>query len=95
MVPKGLQEALLQAVHGAAGSGHFGVTKTLLRQRFYWGQFRRDIVDFCRLCNPCIARKGPPLRSHARLQQFPVGAPIEKVAVDVVVPLPLSDSGNP
>ena len=35
-------------MHGAAGSGHFGLTETLcrLRQSFYWGQFRRDVEDF-------------------------------------------------
>jgi len=37
VVPKGLQDVVLKAMHGAAGSGHFGVTKTLRRlsQGFY------------------------------------------------------------
>ena len=96
VVPHGLQEAVLEAMHGAAGSGHFGVTKTLrrLRQSFYWGQCRRDVEDFCRRCDACTARKGPPGRSHAPLQQHTVGAPMERVAVDVVGPLPRSDKGN-
>ena len=96
MVPKGLQRTVLEAMHGAAGSGHFGVAKTLrcLRQMFYWGQSQRDVEDFCRRCDPCTARKGPPGRSHAPLQQFLVGAPMERVAVDVVGPLPRSDGGN-
>ena len=96
VVPKGLREGVLKAMHGAAGSGHFGVRKTLrrLRQSFYWGQCRRDVEDFCRRCDPCTARKGPSGRSHAPLQQFPVGAPMERVAVDVVGPLPRSDRGN-
>ena len=96
VVPRGLQETVLEAMHGAAGSGHFGVTKTLrrLRQSFYWGQCRRDVEDFCRRCDACTARKGPPGRSHAPLQQCPVGAPMERVAVDIVGPLPRSDKGN-
>lgn len=96
VVPKDLRDAVLEAMHGAAGSGHFGVSKTLrrLRKGFYWGQCRRDVEDFCRRCDPCMARKGPPGRSHAPLQQFPVGAPMERVAVDVVGPLPCSDGGN-
>jgi len=42
VVPKGLQAEVLRAMHGAARSGHFGVTKTLvrLRQGFYLGQCR-------------------------------------------------------
>ena len=33
----------------------------------------------------------PPGRSHAPLQQFPIGALMERVAVDVVGPLPHSE----
>ncbi|XP_023193030.1 UPF0524 protein C3orf70 homolog isoform X1 [Xiphophorus maculatus] len=96
VVPKGLKDVVLQAMHGASGSGHFGVTKTLrrLRQGFYWGRCRRDVEDFCRRCDPCTARKGPTGQSHALLQQFVVGAPMERVAVDVMGPLPRSDKGN-
>lgn len=96
VVPKALREAVLQSTHGGVGTGHFGVTKTLrrLRQGFYWGQHKRDVEDFCRRCDNCTARKGPPGRSHAQLQQFPVGAPMERVGVDVVGPFPTTDSGN-
>lgn len=94
--PRAERLTVLQAVHGATGAGHFGVTKTLrrLRQSFYWGQFRRDVEDFCRRCDSCTAKKGPPEQSHAQLQQFPVGAPMERVGVDIVGPLPVTDSGN-
>ena len=96
VVPKGLRTAVLQGMHGASGSGHFGVTKTLrrLRQGFYWGHFRRDVEDFCRRCDLCTARKGPTGRSHAQLQQHLVGAPMERVAVDVMGPLPRTNKGN-
>ena len=65
VVPSGLQEAVLKAMHGAGGSGHFGVNKTLrrLRQSFYWGRQKRDVADFCRRCDLCVARKGPFGRS--------------------------------
>uniref|UniRef100_A0A8C7Y7T2 Gypsy retrotransposon integrase-like protein 1 n=1 Tax=Oryzias sinensis TaxID=183150 RepID=A0A8C7Y7T2_9TELE len=83
-------------MHGVAGSGHFGVAKTLrrLRQGFYWGRCRRDVEDFCRQCDPCIARKGPSGQSHAPLQPFQVGGPMERVAVDIVGPLPRSSRVN-
>ena len=96
VVPHSLRGEVLQAVHGAVGSGHFGVTKTLRRLRlgFYWGQHKRDVEDFCRRCDGCTARKGPTERSHAQLQQFPVGSPMERVGVDVVGPLPCTERGN-
>lgn len=96
VVPKDLKEQVLEAHHGLPGVGHFGVTKTLrrLRQAFYWGQSRRDVEDFCRRCDACTARKGPQDLSHAPLQSYQVGAPMDRVAVDVLGPLPRSRQGN-
>ncbi|KAJ8352139.1 hypothetical protein SKAU_G00236150 [Synaphobranchus kaupii] len=96
MVPQALWEEVLQSVHEAVDSGHFGVTKTVCRlhQGFYWGQHKRDVEDFCCRCDSCTARKGPPGRSHAQLQQFPMGFPMERVGVDVVGPLPCTDKEN-
>uniref|UniRef100_A0AAQ4RI62 Gypsy retrotransposon integrase-like protein 1 n=1 Tax=Gasterosteus aculeatus aculeatus TaxID=481459 RepID=A0AAQ4RI62_GASAC len=46
MVPRGMQGAVLEAMHGSAGSGHFGVTKTLrrVRQAFYWGRLKDFVL---------------------------------------------------
>jgi len=48
VVPKDLRDAVLEAMHGATRSGHFGVSKTLRRFRkgFYWDQCKRDVKDF-------------------------------------------------
>ena len=96
VVPRGMQGAVLKAMHGSAGSGHFGVNKTLrrVRQAFYWGRLRRDVEDFCRCCDLCTARKGPEGQSRAQLQQFPVGEPMQRLGVDVLGPLPLTNRGN-
>ncbi|XP_041929087.1 uncharacterized protein LOC121693610 [Alosa sapidissima] len=40
------------------------------------------------------AKKGPTRRWHALLQQYAVGAPMERVAVDVMGPLPVTEWGN-
>ena len=96
VVPRALRESVLKASHGTTGAGHFGVSKTLrrLRQSFYWGQLRRDVEDFCRRCDLCTAHKGPPEQSRAQLQQLAVGAPMERVAVDIMGPFPRTDKGN-
>ncbi|KAL7841639.1 hypothetical protein SRHO_G00253300 [Serrasalmus rhombeus] len=96
VVPRTLRESVLKVCHGSAGTGHFGVSKTLrrVRQSFYWGQVRRDVEDFCRRCDLCTAHKGPPDQSRAQLQQLAVGAPVERVAVDIMGPFPRSDKGN-
>ncbi len=96
VVPRDMQEAVLKAMHSSAGSGHFGVTKTLrrLRQAFYWGWLRRDVEDFCRRCDLCTACKGPQGQSRAQLQQFPVGEPMQRVGIDITGPFPRTTRGN-
>lgn len=96
VVPKALWETVLQTVHGAPGSGHSGVAKTLcrFRQGIYWGQHQRDVEDFFHRCDSCTARKGPTERLHAQLQQFPVGCPMERVRIDVLGPFPRTDKGK-
>ena len=96
VVPRALREEVLKASHGTTGAGHFGVSKTLrrLRQSCYWGQLRRDVEDFCRRCDLCTAYKGPADQSRAQLQQLAVGAPMERVAVDIMGPFPCTEKGN-
>uniref|UniRef100_A0A669CTB7 Integrase catalytic domain-containing protein n=1 Tax=Oreochromis niloticus TaxID=8128 RepID=A0A669CTB7_ORENI len=45
-------------------------------------------------CDTCTAQKGPTQRSTAPLQQYLVGAPMERVGVDVLGPFPVTESGN-
>ena len=73
VVPRVLRQTVLEQLHGGLGSGHLGTTKTLrrLRKGFYWGRHKRDVEDFCRQCDSCAPRKGPPGQSHVQLQQVP------------------------
>ncbi|KAG1957220.1 thy-1 membrane glycoprotein [Pimephales promelas] len=71
LVPHALRPEVLRWVHGAAGAGHFGNSKTVrrLRQRFYWPGCRQDTEMYVHCCDICTAQKGPSQRSHAPLQQ--------------------------
>ncbi|KAF7650711.1 hypothetical protein LDENG_00121840 [Lucifuga dentata] len=95
VVPKGIRRMVLQAVHGASGTGHFGVAKTVchLYQVFYWSQHRRDVKDYCWHCDNCTACKGPKDTSNAQLQQFLVGCPMERVGIDVLGLFPCMERG--
>lgn len=87
---------VLELVHEHVGAGHFGVAKTLnrLRDRLYWSNCRMDAELFVPVCDTCMAQKGPTQRSHASLQNFWVGAPTERVGVDILGPFPHSERGN-
>ncbi|KAJ8364485.1 hypothetical protein SKAU_G00133160 [Synaphobranchus kaupii] len=96
LVPRALRPDVLRLVHGSVGAGHFGNNKTLhrLRGKFHWPGCRHDVELHVHCCNSCTAQKGPNQRSRAPLQQHLVGAPMERVGVDVLGPFPVTDSGN-
>ncbi|GFU87335.1 retrovirus-related Pol polyprotein from transposon 412 [Trichonephila clavipes] len=70
--------------------------KTLhrVRERFFWGKVRADVEQWCKSCDACSARKGPKIRSRGKLHRYNVGAPFERIAFDILGPLPRTASGN-
>ncbi|GFX73549.1 retrovirus-related Pol polyprotein from transposon 412 [Trichonephila clavipes] len=70
--------------------------KTLhrVRERFFWGKVRADVEQWCKSCDACAARKGPKIRSRGKLHRYNVGAPFERIAFDILGPLPRTASGN-
>ncbi|GFS50456.1 retrovirus-related Pol polyprotein from transposon 412 [Trichonephila clavipes] len=70
--------------------------KTLqkVRERFYWNNARNDVEKCCRIWDPCAARKGLRKRTRGRLKLYNVGAPFERIAFDILGPLPRSSDGN-
>ena len=96
LLPKGLREEVLLHLHNHPTGGHFGVKKTLerVKEKFYWPRCREDVTLWCSTCAECSSRKGPVTRQKARLGKYVVGAPLERVAVDVMGPLVRSTKGN-
>ncbi|KAK3743518.1 hypothetical protein QZH41_015906, partial [Actinostola sp. cb2023] len=96
VVPRTLRPEVLRAMHDAKTAGHLGVSKTLgrVRQRFYWHRCSQTVRDWCRRCDLCAARKKPQRTPRAAMRNYNVGAPMERVALDVLGPLPESDNSN-
>ncbi|KAK3753675.1 hypothetical protein QZH41_003322 [Actinostola sp. cb2023] len=96
LVPKSLRPEVLRGLHDAKTAGHLGVTKTLgrVKQRFYWYKCSQDVRDWCRKCDLCAASKRPQKTPRAAMKRYNVGAPLERVALDVLGPLPESESSN-
>ena len=75
---------------------HLGKNKTTDRvlQRFYWPTLRKDVADFVKRCETCqkTSRVKP---QHAPLIPLSiVEEPFQRIAMDIVGPLPRSSSGN-
>ncbi|GBN12768.1 Retrovirus-related Pol polyprotein from transposon 297, partial [Araneus ventricosus] len=96
ILPKSRIPEVLRETHDSASGGHFGVMKTLskTRERFYWDRLRADVEKWCRECHACGARKGPKTRTKGHLQRYNVGAPFERMALDILGPFPVTTKGN-
>ncbi|GFU61676.1 retrovirus-related Pol polyprotein from transposon 412 [Trichonephila clavipes] len=69
ILPKIRVSTVLKELHGSPTGGHFGVMKTLqkVREHFYWNNVRSDMEKCCRICDPCVSRKGPRKHTRGRL----------------------------
>ena len=91
-------KSILTELHDVATAGHLGQKKTIARaktSRFYWPgmtQFARRWVANCPLC---ASRKHPQYSKRTPLGTYRVGAPMERVSIDLVGPFhPRTTRGN-
>ena len=96
VIPKSMRENIMEALHSSLVAGHLGVKKTLhkIRARFYWPNCERDVENYCRRCDICQSRKSPPKLRKVPMKIYNVGAPLERIALDILGPLPETDKGN-
>ena len=96
IVPQSLQKQVLHNYHDIPSAGHLGTEKTLgrIKQGFYWPSMKDTVLNYCKSCDHCAARKQVKKSNHAPLGSYHVGEPMERIAIDILGPLPLTKSGN-
>lgn len=96
IVPKSMQAQVLRYHHDIPSAGHLGAEKTLgrIKQGFYWPSMKETVSAYCHSCDQCAARKQSKRKNHAPLGSYHVGEPMERVALDILGPLPLTKNGN-
>ena len=84
ILPKTERTAILRQLHDEPTEGHLGGNKTLgkVHQRFYCAKCRVDVDAWCRRCDTCAAKKGTGKKARSPLQQYDVGCPMERIALD-------------
>lgn len=95
VLPKSCRRGVLHIAHTVPVAGHLGKKKTVSRiiRRFYWPNVFKDVADFCRSCEICQKA------THRKVQKTPMislpvmSEPFERIAMDIVGPLPRSRSG--
>ena len=70
------------------------MTLQKVQSRFYWPGQCRDVEDWCRACSSCASWKMLPKSCHAALQLHRPGVPLQRVAMDILGPLPETERGN-
>ncbi|KAJ8017967.1 hypothetical protein HOLleu_44301 [Holothuria leucospilota] len=96
LVPKKIQEKVLDQAHNHKLSGHLLAKKSLarIRERFYWSGYRRHVENWCKSCDDCASRKGPTKKVKSKMKLYGAGHPMQRCALDIMGPLPMSNRGN-
>ena len=96
IVPKGSKSKILKFCHDEKTGGHFGVRKTLAKVRngYYWAGLQNDVRNYCKSCETCCKIKLPQRTKRSPMQLVGSGHPMERVATDILGPLPETENGN-
>ena len=96
ITPLSQRRNVLRYSHDIKASGHLGIKKTLhrIRQRYYWPGLQRDVKIYVNGCETCARRKGPNRTKKAPMQVTRSGYPMERIAVDILGELPLTENNN-
>lgn len=90
VLPRSLVPGVLSMLHNTSTGGHLGIHKlqAKVKDRFYWPGWFGDVKKWCRECHDCASRKAHGKAPCAPLQMSVVSRPYERVAVDILGPLP-------
>ena len=96
VLPRLLRRKCFFLLPNTMSAGHLGVQKTLgkIKQRFYWYQLSNDIKHWCRVCDICSLRKHTHRKAKAPMKQYNIGYPLERIAIDLMGPLPVVSATN-
>ena len=96
VVPEGFRDVILEQLHDSRTGAHLGVSKVYekVKARYYWPGMSRYVKWWVSSCLTCQRFKDPGRKARGNLHQYIVGVPFERIAMDIVGPLPQSDQGN-
>ena len=86
VLPQALRVDVLHQLHDLRVTGHLGIQRTVerVKQRFYWPGLSLDVARWCASCEQCAGRKGKPRPRKQPMQTFDVGAPFERISIDIL-----------
>jgi predicted aspartyl protease len=96
LLPKSLQDQALHLNHNLPSMGHQGIqrTKERMKEKFSWYGMGNDIAGFVAGCATCNQNKKSTKTGKFPLTEYQAGAPMERVHIDFLGPLPRTPRGN-
>ena len=92
-VPEIIRSEVISRHHDDPLVGHFGIDKTreLVGRKYYWPSLRKDVKNYVKGCDVCLASKAVRHKPYGDLQSLPVPTHRWKdLSMDFVTGLPLS-----
>ena len=86
----------MQWHHDIPSAAYQGVarTKAKLREKFFWYQLSKDVETYVLSCDVCSKNKKNRCYGKVPMTEFYAGAPMERVHIDFIGPLPKTPKGN-
>ena len=96
LLPNSLRQTAFEAHHSHTTASHRGVRKTLcaLQSRYYWPGLTSSVYRLLACGHVCGSKKMWGKKRRAALKQYVVGAPMERIAIDILGPLPETPRKN-
>lgn len=96
VAPRQIRSQIFHELHDNRIAGHLGRERTIksVKRRVYWPGMSSDIKRWCKECDICARAKAGPGFGKSPLQQSITGAPLDRVGIDIVGPLPRTSNGN-
>jgi len=69
-------------------------TQDMVAMTAYWVGWQRDVREYCSRCDACARYHRGSVKKRGELQSMCVGAPWERLAIDITGPHPISGKGN-
>ncbi|KII65320.1 Transposon Ty3-G Gag-Pol polyprotein [Thelohanellus kitauei] len=96
VIPFENKSEILAELHDGIDNCHLGIQKTLdkMYPRYFWFGMRSDVMKWIESCTICQSSKKSSHGFRAPMNIEPSNYPMERIAMDILGPLPVTNRGN-
>ena len=94
VIPRYELEEIMRLYHDHETAAHFGKETTYdkVKNKYYWPTIKKDVETYVKTCDQCQRRGKRTTKNE--LHSIKISRPFQRVGIDIVGPLPLTDKRN-